>query len=216
MPVFLISVPEQSHGPEDPLIVQVRDTLGEQFDLTSEPVTVEPYDPATEIVGVLAQMADDVYEVNEANGWFDVNPAVAEFLQSLREGGFSPPAIDQVATLATKFFGERTVGDDIALIHTEVSEALEAFRETGLESRYRFQRPGEEGYAYAKPGDANFARWLTDYGLPKPEGFASELADTLVRLLDTAKRRGVNLGEAYIEKLAYNRTRGHRHGGKAL
>lgn len=105
------------------------------------------------------------------------------------------------------FDADRSVGDDVALLHSEVSEALEAYRDHGLED--------------ATIGDPVEVRsWPSgDYlGMrpPKPEGFGSELADVLVRLLDTCERRGVDLAAEFDRKVAYNRTRGHRHGGKLL
>lgn len=91
----------------------------------------------------------------------------------------------------------RTVGDDIALIHSEASEMLEAYREGGLADQ---TKPGYEG----------------DEILMKPEGFGSEAADVLIRLLDTCERRGVDLAYEFERKLEYNKSRGHRHGGKLL
>lgn len=88
----------------------------------------------------------------------------------------------------------RSFGDIIALIHSEASEAFEEHRNGhGFTETY---------YNPDKP--------------TKPEGIPSELADIIIRVLDFAGANGVNIGAMVEEKLAYNATRGHRHGGKAL
>jgi len=99
------------------------------------------------------------------------------------------------------FDRERTFGDDIALLHSEVSEMLEAYREHGLEDFT--DRSGNIGT-------------VPENGPPKPEGVGSEAADLLIRLLDFCSRYDVELGTEFFRKMRYNATRGHRHGGKAL
>ncbi len=49
----------------------------------------------------------------------------------------------------------------------------------------------------------------------KPAGFAIELADAIIRILDTAQWLGVDLQPALEIKHAYNKTRPYKHGKKA-
>ena len=98
--------------------------------------------------------------------------------------------------------GERNIPELLCLIHSEVSEALEAYR-----TDYRTDIPNE----------ATDRRWHD--GPPridgaKPEGFASEIADVFIRLGDLCGYLGIDAEKAIAEKMAYNERRSHRHGGK--
>ena len=88
----------------------------------------------------------------------------------------------------------RTFGDACALIHTEVSEAYEAWRI-----------------------DGDMAGWVGHGG--KPEGPAAELADVVIRCFDTAVfdcgLSAEQFAELVEQKIAYNRQRPYKH-GKAL
>ena len=89
----------------------------------------------------------------------------------------------------------------VALIHSEVSEALEAWRDTPLD-----QDPFVPGYADTLG--------VQGTGPLKPVGVPSELADIIIRVLDAAAGYGIDIDAAVAEKMAYNETRPFRHGGK--
>lgn len=73
---------------------------------------------------------------------------------------------------------ERNFGEVVALMHSELSEALEADRKD-----------------------------LTDEKLPHRHGVEVEFTDCLIRILDTAESLGYDMGATFVEKNRYNQTR---------
>jgi len=105
----------------------------------------------------------------------------------------------------------KTFGDCMAMLHSEVSEAVEAYRTWGTKDAT--SKFGEYCPACVRSGVG-----ACDEAphLPKPEGVGSEFADILIRLLDDCDRYGIDLQAEYERKMAYNRTRTFQHGGKRL
>lgn len=106
---------------------------------------------------------------------------------------------------------ELSFGEQIALMHSELSEALEEFRnDLKLDEIYQscqsdLSCPSEETKCQTCE---NFA--------PKPEGIPIELADCIIRIFDTCGRYGIDLEKAIQIKMEYNKTRPYRHGGKKI
>lgn len=69
-----------------------------------------------------------------------------------------------------------------------------------------------EAYDHLRDGHGLTEVWYQE-GV-KPDGFPVEMADTIIRVLDYCAYLEIDIGTLVMQKLAYNRTRGKRHGGK--
>jgi len=80
------------------------------------------------------------------------------------------------------------VASKLALIHSEISEALEAIR---------------NGY----PQDKH---------CPEFGNFEIELADAMIRIMDLTEAMGLNIERALLAKHEFNKSRPYKHGGKVI
>lgn len=107
----------------------------------------------------------------------------------------------------------RSMGDVLALVHSEVSEALEENRNGHAPTETYFPNAGMHGPQASSP--LQELAWARSYGW-KPEGVPSELADIIIRVLDIAGYYGIDIEHAMLVKTGYNEGRSYRHGGKTL
>ena len=111
----------------------------------------------------------------------------------------------------------RNIGELLALVHSEVSEALEAYRDGDKLDEITYEYPS--GITSDQPTMLESEVILGDCDpeevvLGKPVGVASELADVIIRILDMAEGLNIPVTQALIEKHQYNQTRAYRHGNK--
>lgn len=129
------------------------------------------YDPTKEKFEPLPKTLEQILSESQAAVFISaINRMMREVHENADKKGFWPENSND--------------GEKIALIHSELSEALEACR-----------KPGEK-----------------DKHCPDFLNFDIELADAVIRIFDLAFKKRVNLAEAILAKHNYNLTREHKHG----
>lgn len=107
---------------------------------------------------------------------------------------------------AAKGFDPLPFPEAMLLLHTEISEAVEEYRK-GLDPTFEYHNAAD--LAEYEEGRRRLEQC-------KPEGIPAELADLVIRVCCYCGQQNIDLVGAIHRKIAYNRTRPHRHGGKKI
>jgi NTP pyrophosphatase (non-canonical NTP hydrolase) len=95
-------------------------------------------------------------------------------------------AVNSIAKNKGWWKGDRNEYELIALMHSELSEAVEGLRHGNPPSDH----------------------------IPEYSAVEEELADVIIRIMDCAVAHNYRVAEALTAKVTYNQTRDYRHGGK--
>ena len=109
---------------------------------------------------------------------------------------------------------DRAFGELIALCHSELSEALEEYRNG--KSMVYCEPCTNTGRPFKEHSDKRCMECLKACPTCKPEGMAVELADCVIRIMDMCGRYNIDLESVILQKHAYNKTRPYKHGGKVI
>lgn len=123
------------------------------------------------------------HQIAVGHGWWDNKDA--DLIEAV-----APTVSDSVNAklkdLASRL-RERNDGEILALMHSELSEALEGHRHGNGPSEH----------------------------IPEFSAIEEELADVVIRVMDYSQRRGFKTADAIIAKMHFNHSRPYRHGNKA-
>jgi len=105
---------------------------------------------------------------------------------------------------------KKNIGEMLALIHSEVSEALEADREDSYAIPLGNTKSADtifNCYQDDEVFQTEFEHWIKDT-------FEDELADIVIRVMDLAAYKKIDLETHIKAKMRYNSLRPHKHGKK--
>ena len=115
----------------------------------------------------------------------------------------------------------KSFGDWVALMHSEISEAYEDYRDGHKLNEIYFEFTNSQG-TLKYSADEVEELWVKEPWVKepvfaaslKPCGIPIEMADEVIRILHLAEFAGFNLYNMIELKMQYNTRRSFRHGGK--
>jgi len=103
------------------------------------------------------------------------------------------------------FDSEKNIGEMLCLIHSEVSEALEADRI----NKYSNGCLKNKEFSEKSPSNVKWNAYFVDN---VKNTFEDELADVVIRVLDLCAFKKIDIESHIKAKMRYNSSRPHKHG----
>jgi len=160
----------------------------------------------------LRLIGETVFETSQRKGWHEQEARHARLLVALsaaREAENAGMAIPVTILDVLRDMEDQcrvahgvNIGEQLMLVVTEAAEAMEAYRDAQLDIAATYTKK-----------DGALVPWTPG---AKPEGFGSELADIIIRVMHMSKRFGIDVAAEIDRKLEYNTRRTFRHGGKRV
>jgi NTP pyrophosphatase (non-canonical NTP hydrolase) len=107
---------------------------------------------------------------------------------------------------------KKNIGEMLCLIHSEVSEALEADRKnhhTILKENWYLKGLADPNYGASFNSQESFKH---EFEKSVKNTFEDELADVMIRVMDLAAYLDIDLESHIKAKMRYNASREHKHG----
>jgi NTP pyrophosphatase (non-canonical NTP hydrolase) len=136
----------------------------------------------------IKELQKEAHSIAKSKGFWDNTERVINFLKDCED-----ELVDESMN--------NIISTKLALIHSEISEALEGLRKKNKE---KFIIPSSLDMS-----DSSDKMFFEDY---IKNGVEDELADAVIRIFDICEWLGIDLENHVIMKMNYNKTRPYKHG----
>lgn len=110
------------------------------------------------------------------------------------------------------FEKENNIGEMLCLIHSKVSEALEADRKDHHATKSWNMEHNVPALDLEHHADQRY--FIQEFESAIKNSFEDELADVMIRVMDLAAYKGIDLEYHIKQKMQYNSLREYKHGKK--